>query len=174
MYRNALYTGSFDPFTNGHLNVLDQAVNIFDKTIVCVMNNPHKERFVDFKTSEILISEIIKERYNSDIRYKEKVKVITPYTNLAYKQAQECDCHYLIRGIRNNGIDYNYEENLAEFNKEIGGIDTIFIRANDYKNVSSTMIKTLYNNREIDKVEKYVPKQVYEYLHKRVLCLDCI
>lgn len=164
MYRSALYTGSFDPFTNGHLNVLDQAVNIFDKVIVCVMNNPHKERFIDFKTSEILIQEIIKERYNSNILYKEKVEVVTPYTNLAYKQAQAHSCHYLIRGIRNNGIDYNYEENLAEFNKEVGGIDTIFIRANNYKNVSSTMIKTLFNNHEISKIEKYVPKQVYEYL----------
>lgn len=151
----ALYVGSFDPFTNGHLNVLDHASKIFDKVFVCVMTNPNKTRFVDVKISEKIISEIIRNRYAN-------VEIISASTNLAYKQALMCDCDYIVRGIRNNGLDYTYEENYAEFNKEIGGIDTIFIRADINKNISSTLIRTLLANGE--DIKEYVPQETYHYI----------
>lgn len=151
----ALYVGSFDPFTNGHLNVLDHAAKIFDKVYICVMINPQKKRLIDVTISEMLIGQIIKEKYNN-------VELVHAETNLAYKQAKICGCDYLVRGIRNNGLDYTYEENYAEFNKEIGNINTIFIRADVNKNISSTLIKTLLENGE--DISKYVPYQVFKYL----------
>lgn len=151
----ALYVGSFDPFTNGHLNVLDHAAKIFNKVYICVMINPQKKRLIDVTTSEMLIKEIIKEKYDN-------VELVHAETNLAYKQAKICGCDYLVRGIRNNGLDYTYEENYAEFNKEIGDINTIFIRADVNKNISSTLIKTLLTNNE--DIMEYVPYQVYKYL----------
>lgn len=154
----ALYVGSFDPFTNGHLNVLDHAAKIFDKVYICVMINPQKKRLIDVTISEMLIGQIIKEKYNN-------VELVHAETNLAYKQAKICGCDYLVRGIRNNGLDYTYEENYAEFNKEIGDINTIFIRADVNKNISSTLIKTLLENGE--DISKYVPYQVFKYLKER-------
>lgn len=154
----ALYVGSFDPFTNGHLNVLDHASKIFDKVYICVMANPKKKRFIDVDISEVLIKQIVSERY-------ENVALVHASTTLSYKQAKICDCKYLVRGIRNNGLDYTYEENCAEFNKEVGGINTIFIRADVNKNVSSTMIRTLLSNGE--DISKYVPKNVYRYLMEK-------
>lgn len=151
----ALYVGSFDPFTNGHLNILDHAAKIFDKVYICVMINPQKKRLIDVEISEMLIKEIIKEKYDN-------VELVHAETNLAYKQAKICGCDYLVRGIRNNGLDYTYEENYAEFNKEIGDINTIFIRADVNKNISSTLIKTLLANNE--DIMEYVPYQVYKYL----------
>lgn len=155
----ALYVGSFDPFTNGHLNVLNHAAKIFDEVYICVMTNPQKKRFVDVEASEQMIKNIIDARYNN-------VKLIKAETSLAYKQAKICDCDYLVRGVRNNGLDYSYEENYAEFNKEIGGINTIFIRADVNKNISSTMIRTLLANGE--DISKYVPYPVFKYLKRTV------
>ena len=151
----ALYVGSFDPFTNGHLNVLDHASKIFNKVYICVMTNPKKNRFIASDISEQLINQIVSCRYDN-------VELIKASTNLAYKQAKILGCDYLVRGIRNNGLDYSYEENNAEFNKEVGGIDTLFIRADINKNVSSTMIRLLLTNGE--DVSKYVPQQVNNYL----------
>ena len=151
----AFYVGSFDPFTNGHLNVLDHASKIFDKVYICVMNNPKKNRFVSVKTSEKMISKIIENRYSN-------VKLVSATTGLAYEQAKICGCDYIVRGIRNNGYDYAYEENYAEFNKEIGDIDTVFVRADVNKNISSTMIKTLLANHE--DISQYVPEEVSSYL----------
>lgn len=155
----ALYVGSFDPFTNGHLNVLNHASKIFDKVYICVMTNPQKKRFVDVDISEELISQIITDGYDN-------VELVKATTNLAYKQAKILGCDYLVRGIRNNGLDYSYEENNAEFNKEVGGINTIFIRADVNKNVSSTMIRTLLVNGE--DINRYVPQQVHEYLKENL------
>lgn len=153
----ALYVGSFDPFTNGHLNVLDHASKIFDKVYICVMINPQKKRLIDVTISEMLIGQIIK-KYNN-------VELVPAETNLAYKQAKIYGCDYLVRGIRNNGLDYTYEENYAELNKEIGDINTIFIRADVNKNISSTMIRTLLENEE--DISKYVPYSVFKYLTER-------
>lgn len=154
----ALYVGSFDPFTNGHLNVLKHASTIFDEVIICVMTNPQKKRFIDTQTTEAIINEILINNYLP----RNNVKLITASTNLAYKQAKLCNCDYLVRGIRNNGLDYTYEENYADFNKEMGNINTIFIRADVNKNISSTMIRTLLSNGE--DIKPYIPLEVYNHL----------
>lgn len=151
----AFYAGSFDPFTNGHLNVLDHASKIFDKVYICIMTNPQKKRFIDVKSSEQMIIQVIEDRYDN-------VELVRASTGLTYKQAKICGCDYLVRGIRNNGLDYPFEESCAEFNKEIGNINTIFIRADVNQNISSTMIRTLLANEE--DISKYVPEQVYLYL----------
>ncbi len=151
----AIYAGSFDPFTNGHLNVLSHASNIFDKVYLVVMQHPNKQRLIDVKTSEELIHKSIPNYYNN-------VVVVSAKSNLIYKEAKRLNCDYIVRGVRNNGFDYSYEENLAEFNKEVGNINTIFIRADVNKNVSSTMIRTLLANDE--PISNYVPDAINKYL----------
>ena len=152
---NAIYAGSFDPFTNGHLNVLNHAADIFDKVYVVVMEHPNKKRFIDVFTSRDLICKSIPNYHNN-------IEVVIADSNLIYKEAQRLGCDYIVRGIRNNGLDYSYEENLAEFNKDVGNINTIFIRADVNKNVSSTMIRTLLINNE--PISRYVPGPVKKYL----------
>lgn len=153
----AIYPGSFDPFTNGHLNVLSHAADIFDKVYIVVMKHPNKNRFIDIHKSEELIRQVIKNHYSN-------VEVISAESDLIYKEANRLHCDYIVRGVRNNGLDYSYEENLAEFNKDVGNINTIFIRADVNKNVSSTMIKTLLANGE--PVGSYVPKAIKKYLRR--------
>jgi pantetheine-phosphate adenylyltransferase len=151
----AIYPGSFDPFTNGHFNVLRHASNIFDKVYVVVMKHPNKKRLIDVQTSEQLIRKSIPDYYDN-------VEVVSAESDLIYKEAKRLHCDYIVRGVRNNGLDYSYEENLAEFNKDIGNINTIFIRADVNKNVSSTMIKTLLANNE--SISAYVPGAINKYL----------
>lgn len=151
----AIYPGSFDPFTNGHLNVLSHASDIFDKVYLVVMCHPDKKRFIDVFTTADLISKSIP-------AYLDNVEVLVAESDLIYKEAKRLRCDYIVRGVRNNGLDYSYEENLAEFNKDIGNINTIFIRADVNKNVSSTMIRTLFANGE--SISNYVPGEINRYL----------
>lgn len=151
----AIYPGSFDPFTNGHLNVLKHASDIFDKVYLVVMRHPNKKRLVDVKTSEELIRKSIPDYYGN-------VEIVSAESDLIYKEAKRLRADYIVRGVRNNGLDYSYEENLAEFNRDVGNINTIFIRADVNKNVSSTMIKTLLANNE--PISSYVPGVINKYL----------
>lgn len=151
----AIYAGSFDPFTNGHLNVLNHASDIFDKVYLVIMRHPNKKRFIDSFTTADLIRQSIPEYYDN-------VEVVVAESDLIYKEAKRLNCDYIVRGVRNNGLDYSYEENLAEFNKDVGNINTIFIRADVNKNVSSTMIRTLLANNE--SVSAYVPGVINKYL----------
>lgn len=156
----ALYTGSFDPFTNGHLQILKHAANIFDEVYICVMNNPMKKRLICTEDIESIIEDIITEFDN--------VKLIPNHTNLAYKEAKLHNCDYLVRGIRNNGIDYAYEENNACINEHIGHIDTVYIRAGaDYSHISSTLIKALMQNGE--NIDNLVPPQMSHYIKEMLL-----
>lgn len=162
----AVYPGSFDPFSNGHLNVLTHVSNIFDKVYIVVMEHPQKNRFVDVNTARQLIEKSIVGKFNN-------VEVVVAETSLIYKEAQRLNCDYIVRGIRNNGLDYTYEENLAEFNKSVGGIDTLFVRADVDKHVSSTMIRLLLTNGE--SITDYVPDEISDYLKtylRRVLIHD--
>jgi pantetheine-phosphate adenylyltransferase len=151
----ALYPGSFDPFTNGHLNILNHASNIFDKVYVMLILNPNKKRLTSVVEMENVIKSIIYNKYTN-------VEVVSASSSLTYKEAHRLNCDYIVRGIRNNGLDYPYEENLAEFNQKVGNINTIFIRADLNKFVSSTMIKTLLLNGE--SISSYVPEEVNNYL----------
>ena len=151
----AIYPGSFDPFTIGHLNVLNHAADIFDKVYLVVMRHPNKKHLIEVGQSEDLIQEVIQDHYYN-------VEVVSAESDLIYKEARRLHCDYIVRGVRNNGLDYSYEENLAEFNKDVGGINTIFIRADINKNVSSTMIRTLLANGE--SISSYVPGNINRYL----------
>ncbi len=151
----AIYPGSFDPFSIGHLNVLSHAATIFEKVYVVIMQNPTKKRFIDINIMKELIQKTIDEKFHN-------VEVVIGTSSLIYKEARRLNCNYVVRGIRNNGLDYSYEESLAEFNKDVGNIDTIFIRADINKNVSSTMIRVLLLNNE--SISKYVPEPINDYL----------
>lgn len=144
----ALYPGSFDPFTNGHLSVLEKATKIFDEVIIAVSQNPSKKRRFDIITSEYCIIKTIE--YMS----MDKVKVLATSDPIPARIAKEYNCSYIVRGIRNN-MDYNYEEGLAQFNKEVDkDIETIYFRA-DNTGISSTMVYAFM--QEGINVDRYLP-----------------
>ncbi len=150
----AIYAGSFDPFTIGHLQVLTESSYLFDKVIVAIANNADKKRRID---SQLTLSAI--EDTVSDLSYGSKIEVIR-FEGLIADLANENKADYLIRGIR-NGIDYEYEENLARINESFG-LKTIYIRAGSLSHVSSSMVMELYKyGRDIS---SYVPSSVLKVI----------
>lgn len=131
------YAGSFDPFTNGHLHVVKKSSELFDKVIIGIGINSNKNRRFDSEIMKIAIEKVL-ERENLT-----NVSVIT-YSNLSIDIAKEFNATFLIRGIR-NGMDYDYEENIALINEELAGIDTIYVRSGKYGAISSSMIVEFLN-----------------------------
>ena len=151
-----LYPGSFDPFTEGHSDVVNQASKIFDEVVIAVMQNPIKKSSF-FTPKERL--EIIKKLYEQ----KENIKVING-SGAVVDIAELYECKAIIRGLRGLS-DYDYEVSMAQINKEIsnGNIHTLCIFA-DKKNqfISSSMVRELFNlGKDISKyVDPYVEMQM--------------
>lgn len=144
------YAGSFDPFTKGHLHVVTQSSKIFDRVIIGIGVHPKKTRRFDKKLMQKAIEQVLTR--NS----LENVTVIS-YDNLSVDVATEYHSTFLVRGIR-NGMDYEYEENMASINEEISGLDTVYIRAGNLGNISSSMVMELLRNNK--DVSKYLPEEV--------------
>lgn len=153
----AFYPGSFDPFTNGHLHVVKTACKLFDKVIIGIGINFQKERRFSNEIMKSAIQETLKlENINN-------AEVII-YEGLSVDIAQEYNCNYMIRGLRND-MDYQYEENLAQINEEISGLDTIYIRSGFLGFISSSMVvELLQNNKAVD---KYLPKPIIAAVQKK-------
>ena len=151
------YTGSFDPFTNGHLHVVKKAAEVFDKVIIGIGIHPTKRRRYDKEDMKHAIEKVLK-RENLD-----NVCVIE-YDNLSVDCAKEHNSTYLIRGIR-NGTDYEYEEIMASMNEELSGLDTIYFRAGKLGNISSSMgVELLRNGKNVD---AYLPNEIVDVIKKK-------
>lgn len=152
--RVGFYAGSFDPFTIGHLHIVKVSSMIFDKVVVGIGVNPKKtRRFDKFKMKEAIENLLKSENVNN-------FEVIT-FDGLTADVASEYGAEFLIRGVR-NGIDYDFEENLALINEEIAGIDTIYVRAGEYGAISSSMVfELLKRNKDVG---KYIPKYIIDVI----------
>ena len=149
-----LYPGSFDPMTKGHMNIVEQASDLFDEVIIAVMQNPSKKN--GFFTIEERM-EIIKELYQR----MNNVRVISA-SGAAVDVALLNECKAIIRGLRSLS-DYDYEVQLQQMNKEISDnkVNTICLFADkEYQFVSSSMVKEVLN---LDKdISRYVDPIVRE------------
>lgn len=140
-------TGTFDPFTCGHKDLVIKALEDFDKVYVVVLNNPDK-----------IMSYSLEDRLNmielSLAEYKKRL-VIEYYEGMAVDYCNANGIKYILRGVRNDR-DFEYERKMAEYNKENGGIETIFMNA--IKEISSTDVreKVKTNQSVSDMVEQEI------------------
>lgn len=150
--RKAIYAGSFDPFTNGHLAIVEEASKLFDKVYVCIAKNPNKNRKIDVRVMAIAISKALNENNITNAQV-----VITD--GLIAEFCEINDIEYLIRGLRNTS-DYMYEENIAKINHEINpNLKTIYFRAKN-EVISSSMVRELHSHGK--DISKYIPKSILE------------
>lgn len=150
------YSGSFDPFTNGHLHVIMHSAKLFDKVVVGIGIHPSKKRIFDKDKMRKAIEKVLISHNITNVE-------VISYDNFSVDVALAHNSTFLVRGIR-NGTDYEYEEILASTNKELSGLDTIYIRAGSLGNISSSMVMELM--RYGKDVSKYVPKEVMELIKK--------
>ncbi len=154
-----LYPGSFDPITKGHMNIIEQASDLFDEVVVTVMQNPSKKEGM-FTLEERM--EIIKELYHR----MNNIKVIAA-TGAAVDVAMLNECKAIIRGLRSLS-DYDYEVQLQQINKEISNnkVNTVCLFADkEYQFVSSSMVKEVF---KLDKdISNYVDPVVQNQMIKK-------
>lgn len=134
--KTAIFPGSFDPFTIGHYDVVRRALQLFDKIIIGIGTNATKQPV--FSVEERLKQ--IEETFRNDPRVKVQV-----YDSLTVDFAKQTGAQFILRGVRCIA-DFEYERNMAEANKEIGGIETILLYTSpEYAHISSTLVRDLYS-----------------------------
>ncbi len=154
MNKKAVYPGSFDPFTNGHLDIIKKASALFDDVIILIGTNSQKKRSFDAFDIKDAIEQTLSQ---CDITNCS----VCVYDGLIAKFAKQNDIKYMIRGLRNN-LDYNYEENIAEVNKLINpDMEYVYFRADNVA-VSSSMVKELIHYGQ--NVSKFVPASVLKLI----------
>jgi len=156
--KRAVYAGSFDPVTNGHLWMIREAVELFDELVVSVGVNP--EKHCTFSVEERV------EMLSAVTRGFNKLKVDVFKNQFLVNYAQSVDANYIVRGIR-TATDYEYERTMRYINTDLHpDITTIFLLPpREYAEVSSTMVKGLVGPRGWETViRQYVPEPVYRKL----------
>lgn len=148
------YAGSFDPFTNGHLQIVKKTSQCFDKVIIGIGYNTEKIERINKEQMRKAIEETIKEMGLKNV-------TVTLYEGLTVDEAKKQGADILIRGLR-NGTDYQYEENISEMNEKISGMDTCYFRAGELGYLSSSFVMELYNHNK--PIDEYVPRKVAELL----------
>lgn len=133
--RKALFPGSFDPFTAGHLNILKRALTMFDEVVVAVGINSDKRGFYDNEKK----LEIIREATSG----LNGVSALS-YDNLTVDLCHQLGIHHIVRGVRNM-IDFETERSIADANRRIApDIETVIIpTAQEYAHISSSAVRDI-------------------------------
>lgn len=157
MEKKAMFAGSFDPFTNGHLAILKKACGIFDKVYLCIANNPDKKRKYPIEEMVNAIKETIPANNLTNCE-------VVVCDHLIAEFCKELDVKYIIRGLRDT-TDYLYEETITKINHEINPVlETIYLRGeNDV--ISSSMVREFIKYGK--HVDKYVPTQILKLIQPK-------
>lgn len=153
----AIYPGSFDPITKGHLDILKTGAGLFDKVIIAVAKNSEKKGFLSVEERVELIKQSVKDIENVEV---------DSFFGLTIEYAKKKNAEILIRGLRAVS-DFEYELQLSQANSALcSDIKTVFLTTKPkYNFISSSTIKEIYiNNGDIS---KFVPEPVYEFLKMR-------
>ncbi len=153
----AIYPGSFDPITKGHLDILKTGAGIFDKVIIAVARNSEKKGFLSVDERVKLIRESVKDIENVEV---------DSFEGLTIEYAKRKNAQILIRGLRAVS-DFEYELQLSQANSALcSDIKTVFLTTKPkYNFISSSTIKEIFiNNGDIS---KFVPEPVFEFLKTR-------
>ncbi|RSK44256.1 pantetheine-phosphate adenylyltransferase [Hymenobacter perfusus] len=134
--RIALFPGSFDPFTNGHLDVVRRGTALFDQVIIAIGNNSSKQRYLPVEQMAGMIEQVFQD--------EPKVSVQT-YKGLTADFARETGAKFLLRGLRNT-TDFEYENTIAQANRHVNPeLETVFlITSPALAAISSTIIREIH------------------------------
>lgn len=125
----ALCPGSFDPPTNGHVDILSRCLTMYDRVIAAVVVNPSKTSLFTLEERMAFIAELVP-----------RVEVRT-FSGLLVDAASEWDASVIVKGLR-GAADFEYEQQMAHMNRHLTGIDTVFLpSAPDLMFVSSSLVK---------------------------------
>ena len=156
----AIYPGSFDPITNGHLDIIIRSAKIVDRLIIAVSNNNKKKTLFEINERVEMIKEVIKNENISNVE-------VDTFEGLLMVYANKKKANIVIRGLRAVS-DFEYEFQMTGMNYKLNPkIETIFLMSSDkYQLISSKLIKEI-NSLNGD-VSQFVPKAVEKRIIKKV------
>lgn len=154
MKRIALYPGTFDPITNGHFDVIERALNLFDEVIIAVAASQDKKPMFSLQERKQMIEESIKDLKNVSI---------VGFNNLTIDLAKEHQATILIRGLRAVS-DFEYELQLGYLNSSLDdSIETVYLMPKlEHAFVSSSAVRSLLKFH--GKTKHLVPKEVHKFI----------
>jgi pantetheine-phosphate adenylyltransferase len=131
----AVYTGVFDPFHRGHLDMIERGARLFERLIVGVGINPEKKTLFTIEERVSLLQDILKPLANVEVR---------PFTGLAVRFVREVDARVMLRGLRTLS-DMEYEFTMSLTNLDLDpGVETVFLMSKvEYSHISSSLIKQI-------------------------------
>jgi len=154
----AIFPGSFDPITNGHLDVISRAVKLFDELVIAVGRSPIKNQLFTPEERVQMIEEIIHKRKMKDVS-------VETFDGLTVEYAAKKKADVILRGLRSL-TDVQYEFQLAMTNRAVAGIETVFIMTSEqYGFTSSTLIREIASLG--GDLSNLIPENVYERLRQR-------
>jgi pantetheine-phosphate adenylyltransferase len=153
----AIFPGSFDPITNGHLDVVQRGIRLFDDLIIAVGRSPQKNELFSPEERVEMIKELV-----ADI----PGVMVESFSGLTVEYAASRGATAILRGLRNL-TDVQYEFQLALMNRSVAGIETIFIMTSEqYGFTSSTLIREVASLG--GDISNLIPISVYERLKKKL------
>ena len=156
----AVYPGSFDPVTNGHLDVITRGANLFDRVIVGVLHNSAKSPLFSAEERVKILEEATADLKNVEI---------VSFSGLSVEFARKCNAKVIIRGLRAI-TDFEYELQMAQTNRVLApDIDTMFLTTSlEYAYLSSTTVKEVATFG--GDISKFVPEFVRREVYKKLAC----
>ncbi len=150
MKRVAIFPGSFDPFTIGHLNIVNRGLQVFDHVIIALGENSQKKYMFSLEQRKKLINQVFKSESRVDV---------DSYSGLTVDYCQSKSAEFILRGIR-NGRDLDFEQSIAQMNKELNpSVETVFlVNKPEYSAINSSIVRDIYANG--GEVASFLPKGI--------------
>jgi pantetheine-phosphate adenylyltransferase len=149
--KKAIFTGSFDPITNGHYDIIKRGVSLFDEVIVAIGVNAEKKYMFSLEDRKRFIEEAFKD--------EPKVKVIT-YSGLTIDLCKKENAEFILRGLR-NPADFEFEKAIAHTNRVMSKIETVFLlTAARTSFISSSIVRDVLRNG--GDISQLVPESVLD------------
>jgi pantetheine-phosphate adenylyltransferase len=139
--RRAIYPGSFDPVTNGHLDIIERGCKLFDEIIIAILVNPEKKPFFTVEERQQMLAEVLPSIHHGGCTLR-----VDSFSGLLVQYAVAQQADVIVRGIRAIS-DYEYELQMALMNRRLEpGIETVFMMpAESYSYVSSRLVKEVFH-----------------------------
>jgi pantetheine-phosphate adenylyltransferase len=159
--RRAIYPGSFDPLTNGHLDIIERGCKLFDEIIIAILVNPEKKPFFTIEERREMLEQVIREISHGSCRL-----LVEDFRGLLVDYAVERQADAIVRGIRAIS-DYEYELQMALMNRRLEPrIETVFMMpAEAYSYVSSRLVKEIFLLG--GKIDGLVPSSVQALMKRK-------
>ena len=154
----AIFPGSFDPLTNGHLDVIERGTKLFDELVVAVGRSPVKNQLFTPEERVAMIAELLEEKDMPGVS-------VESFDGLTVEYAAQKKADVILRGLRSL-TDVQYEFQLAMTNRAVAGIETVFIMTSEqFGFTSSTLIREVASLG--GDLSNLIPKNIFEHLKKK-------